>query len=96
MTDTPDRIIRVRDLSQYTGLGKTKVKELIAQGEFEVITLTEGGRARGALASSVVAWQQRRRERAAAAAAAEASATPSPKPTRVPRRHLKKASDATE
>ena len=93
MTDTPDRIIRVRDLSQYTGLGKTKVKELIAQGEFEVITLTEGGRARGALASSVVAWQQRRRERAAAA---EASATPSPKPTRVPRRHLKKASDATE
>jgi hypothetical protein len=62
MTDIPDRIVRMRDLPQYLGLGKTKVKKLVADGELEVFTIAEGGRARGALASNIAAYQQRRLE----------------------------------
>lgn len=62
MIDIPDRIVRMRDLPQYLGVGKTKAKELVADGELEAFTIIEGGRARGVLASTVAAYQQRRLE----------------------------------
>jgi hypothetical protein len=69
MADTPEPIIRLHDLGKYTGLGRTKNKQLVKQGEFDVIDL--GARARGVTAHSVAAWQQRRREASRAKKKAE-------------------------
>jgi len=85
----PPRIIRKHKLPQYLGLGKTKVQELIDQGQLAVFPLTEGGRAKGALEDDIIALQQRLRERATAPKV-DASAAPPAKP-RIKRCHLEKS-----
>jgi predicted DNA-binding transcriptional regulator AlpA len=56
------RIIRKRDLPNYTGLQRTALDELIRKGEFPpLFRLSEGGRAMGAWEDDIVAWQMSRR-----------------------------------
>ncbi len=56
-----NRIIRERELSQYVGLRRTQISELIAKGEFpRPIRLSEHGRAKGWLQHEVALWQQQR------------------------------------
>lgn len=54
-----DEIIRLADLPKYTGLKRTQIQHYIAKGEFpQPIKL--GERAKGWLASEVLAWQHGR------------------------------------
>jgi prophage regulatory protein len=56
-----NRMFRLRDLSQFTGLRRTTIAELIKAGDFPApIRLTEGGRARAWLESDLIAWQAER------------------------------------
>jgi hypothetical protein len=57
-----NRIIRKRDIPDYTGLQRTSINALIKRGELNLFTLTEGGRAKGIFEEDLIAWQQRRRE----------------------------------
>ncbi len=60
-TTGPRRIIRRKDLHQYTGLQRSRINELIALGQFpRPITLADAGRARGWLEDEVAAWQENR------------------------------------
>jgi hypothetical protein len=59
-----NRIIRKRDIPDYTGLQRTTINALIERGELKLFTLTEGGRAKGIFEDDLIAWQQRRREAA--------------------------------
>ena len=55
------RIIRRRDLPEFTGLQRTQLSELIARGEFPApIRLSDSGRAVGWLRDEVAAWQRDR------------------------------------
>jgi predicted DNA-binding transcriptional regulator AlpA len=61
MPETLRRIIRVRDLPQWTGLGRTRNQELIASGELpKPFLLTENGRSKGLFEDDLIAWQKRR------------------------------------
>jgi predicted DNA-binding transcriptional regulator AlpA len=61
MTEKLRRIIRIRDLSKWTGLGRTQNNELIANGELPTpFPLTEGGRAKGVFEDDLIEWQTRR------------------------------------
>jgi len=58
---TLNRIIRKKELPDFTGLKKTTIEELIARGEFpKSIPLTDNGRAVGWLESELASWQQAR------------------------------------
>jgi hypothetical protein len=63
MPKTPrlNRIIRKRDIPEYTGLQRTSIDALIKRGELKVFTITEHGRAKGIFEDDLVRWQQRRR-----------------------------------
>jgi predicted DNA-binding transcriptional regulator AlpA len=61
MTEKLRRIIRIRDLSKWTGLGRTQNSELIANGELPTpFPLTDGGRAKGLFEDDLIEWQKRR------------------------------------
>jgi prophage regulatory protein len=63
MNDEPPlhKIIRRRDLPEFTGLQRTQLSELIARGEFpRPIPLSDSGRAVGWLWHEVVGWQRQR------------------------------------
>jgi predicted DNA-binding transcriptional regulator AlpA len=62
MTEGLRRIIRVRDLPQWTGLGRTRNSELIAKGDLPTpFSLTENGRAKGIFEDDLIEWQRRKR-----------------------------------
>jgi prophage regulatory protein len=53
------RIIRLHELPQYCGLGRTQIAELIAQGKFpRPVKLST--RRKGWLEAELIAWQQER------------------------------------
>ena len=53
-----NRIVRRRDLRDYTGLGLTAIDELIRKKEFPApISLSDFGKAVGWLEAEVLAWQ---------------------------------------
>jgi prophage regulatory protein len=55
------RMIRLRELSQFVGLRRTQIGELIKVGEFpKPVPLSDGGRAVAWLESDLVAWQNAR------------------------------------
>ena len=57
-----NRIIRRHQLPQFTGLGRSKIAELIEAGNFaKPVTLVEGGRAVGFFEDDLIAWQQKLR-----------------------------------
>jgi predicted DNA-binding transcriptional regulator AlpA len=61
MTERLNRIIRARDLPTWTGLGRTRIQELIASGELpKPFPLTDNGRAKGIFEDDLIAWQRRR------------------------------------
>ncbi|WP_422388619.1 helix-turn-helix transcriptional regulator [Bradyrhizobium symbiodeficiens] len=61
MTERLRRIVRIRDLSQWTGLGRTRNQELIASGELpKPFSLTDSGRAKGVFEDELIEWQRRR------------------------------------
>ena len=52
-----NRIIRLDELPQYCGLGRTQIAELIAQGKFpRPVKLST--RRKGWLEAELIAWQQ--------------------------------------
>ena len=52
------KLIRKSELPQYTGLRRTTISELIADGKFpKPVPLTDEGRAQAWLESEVMAWQ---------------------------------------
>jgi len=56
------RIIRKKDLSQFVGLKRTQIDDLIKKKEFpQGVPLTESGRAVGWFEDVLVDWQQQRR-----------------------------------
>jgi prophage regulatory protein len=56
-----NRIYRQRDLSQFVGLRRTQLSELIKAGKFpKPISLSDGGRAVAWLESDLIAWQNSR------------------------------------
>jgi prophage regulatory protein len=55
------RIVRLRELSQYVGLKRTQIDDLIKKGEFpRPIPLSDTGRAKGWLESELLVWQAQR------------------------------------
>jgi len=55
------RIVRRRDLSQFVGLQRSQIAELIKKGEFPgPIPLSDTGRAVGWLEDELAAWQRQR------------------------------------
>jgi predicted DNA-binding transcriptional regulator AlpA len=61
MTETLRRIVRLRDLSNWTGLGRTQNNELIAKGELpKPFSLSDHGRAKGVFEDDLIEWQRRR------------------------------------
>jgi predicted DNA-binding transcriptional regulator AlpA len=55
------KIIRQRDLPEYTGLKRTQLQKLIDNGEFpKPIRLAENGRAKGWIEREVELWQLKR------------------------------------
>jgi predicted DNA-binding transcriptional regulator AlpA len=61
MTEKLRRIVRVRDLPAWTGLGRTRNQELIAKGELpKPFLLTDNGRAKGIFEDDLIEWQKRR------------------------------------
>jgi prophage regulatory protein len=56
-----NRFYRRSELSQYVGLRRTQIDELIKRGEFpRPILLSDAGRAVAWLESDLIAWQMRR------------------------------------
>lgn len=54
-------IIRTHRLPALTGLGRTRIQELIASGEFpKPFPLTDSGRAKGIFEDDLIEWQRRR------------------------------------
>jgi hypothetical protein len=82
------RIVRLRRLPEYTGLGMTVIKQAIRRGEFTCISLTPSGRAKGVLEADLIAWQQGRKAAAAVKVSEKPSQAEPPKP-KIKRRHLK-------
>jgi predicted DNA-binding transcriptional regulator AlpA len=61
MSKTLRRIVRIHDLTQWTGLGRTRNQELIAKGELpKPFLLTDNGRAKGIFEDDLIEWQKRR------------------------------------
>jgi len=61
MTDKLRRIIRIRDLPLWTGLGRTRNQELIDKGELpKPFPLSDKGRAKGLFEDDLIEWQRRR------------------------------------
>ena len=59
MEGSLQKIIRSREISEFTGYGLTAINEMIARGEFpEPVPL--GKRAVGFLEAEVLAWQRKR------------------------------------
>lgn len=60
------KIIRAGDLPAVTGLGKSKIYTMIADGEFpKPIPLTTGAKGKGSkgwLEDEIIEWQQQRAE----------------------------------
>ena len=55
------RVIRLADLSQYVGLKRTQISELIKAGEFpRPILLSDSGRAKAWLETEIRDWQNGR------------------------------------
>jgi prophage regulatory protein len=55
------RIIRKRDLSQFVGLRRTQIDELMKRGEFpRPVPLSDSGRAVGWLEDELAEWQRHR------------------------------------
>jgi predicted DNA-binding transcriptional regulator AlpA len=72
MTERLRRIIRIHDLPQWTGLGRTRTQELIASGELPTpFPLSNNGRAKGIFEDDLIEWQKRRSARAAICPRAE-------------------------
>jgi prophage regulatory protein len=56
-----NKLYRLRDLSQWCGLKRTQIDELIAKGEFpRPIKLSDSGRAIAWLEADLAEWQAKR------------------------------------
>ena len=61
MTNSLQELIPQANLPAYTGMGRTKIAELVAAGEFpKPIKLSSTGRAKAWLKSEVQQWQTTR------------------------------------
>jgi prophage regulatory protein len=61
MQSTLNRLYRLRELPEFTGLRRTQIGELIKAGEFPTpIKLSESGRAVAWLEADLIAWQASR------------------------------------
>ncbi|MCO4206721.1 AlpA family transcriptional regulator [Aeromonas hydrophila] len=58
---TPQRLIRIREVIQRTGLSKSSIYDLMAQGCFpKTVRLSEQGRSVAFLESEIIAWMAER------------------------------------
>ncbi len=63
------RIIRMRELTNFVGLKRTQIEDLISKDQFpKAIPLSDSGRAKGWIEDEIIQWQRERLAKRDAAA----------------------------